>query len=173
MPFGERPVRRRLRAAHNRPQSAPISVLLSVVWCLREHRWPHAPGPRRPARPTASTGRGIAPAHVQKALGAFCDPPQEPRCSVQRRLLRSARRQMLLERAGSIAVPHGAACYRGCARPLAQPTEGRRLPQAGAGQGQVPARRGLRALTEAVPQWRAVAITSHRTGESMLASHRR
>jgi hypothetical protein len=36
----------------------------------------------------------------------------------------------LLERAGSMAVSHGAVCYRGCASPLAQPTEGRRLPQA-------------------------------------------
>ena len=36
----------------------------------------------------------------------------------------------LLERAGSLAVSHGAACYRGCASPLALPTESRRVPQA-------------------------------------------
>ena len=53
----------------------------------------------------------------------------------------------LLERTGSMAVTHGAARYRGYASPLAQPTEGRRLPQAGAGQGHDMTWDGLRRLT--------------------------
>ena len=44
--------------------------------------------------------------------------------------VRYSRASILLERAGSMAVSHGAACYGGYASPVAQPTECRRLPQA-------------------------------------------